>query len=317
MARRGTGGPVGGFHEGEIAIQQRAGVRAEAQHLVRMLDPVELSAGVAKFLAQGTLIVMSARDRGGTLWTSPLVGPRGFVKVTGPRALHIWTTPVREDPLYGLPAGQKIGLVTMDFAKRRRFRLNGYLTDAGRRGLNVEVEQAYGNCPQYIQQRILTPAEPSLSHDPSSQERERRVSTRLSEEDIAQIRCADTFFLGTTHPTRGNDANHRGGPAGFVRVEDSQFLWWPDYLGNNMFNSLGNLAVDPTTALLFVDFTTGRTLHLSGRAVVEATAPGVAGDDGHTDRRVRFRLDTATLGAQLLQRAAQTIPYPRNPPITA
>jgi hypothetical protein len=84
-----------------------------------------------------------------------------------------------------------------------------------------------------------------------------------------------------------------------------------------MFNSLGNLAVDPAAALLFIDFATGRTLHLSGRAALEATQPGTPGDDGYTGRRVRFRLDAATVGPRLLQRAAETTAYPRNPPVTA
>lgn len=74
---------------------------------------------------------------------------------------------------------------------------------------------------------------------------------------------ADTFFLGTTHPTRGNDASHRGGPPGFVRVTSPTTLWWPDFPGNNMFNSFGNLAVDDEAALLFTDFTTGATVQMS------------------------------------------------------
>nr|HRD10520.1 pyridoxamine 5'-phosphate oxidase family protein [Mycobacterium sp.] len=104
--------------------------------------------------------------------------------------------------------------------------------------------------------------------------------------DIRLIESADTFFLGTTHPEAGNDASHRGGPAGFVRVTDER-LWWPDYPGNNMFNSFGNLAVDPTAALLFVDFRTGDTLQLSGTATVDWAAPAEDHDD-QTGRRVLF-----------------------------
>ena len=82
------------------------------------------------------------------------------------------------------------------------------------------------------------------------------------------MQSSDTFFLGTTHPEYGNDTSHRGGPAGFVRA-DQHVLSWPDFPGNNMFNSLGNLAVDPSAALLFVDFTTGSALQLSGTAAVQ------------------------------------------------
>lgn len=316
MKRRTAGGPIPGYHEGEIAVQHRAGVRAEARHLVRMLDSVELVGGIVGFLAQQTLIVLTARDDGGGLWTSPLVGPEGFLEVIAPNDLHIATAPLHGDPLHGLRAGQEVGMVTMDFARRRRFRLNGHLATAGRSGLSVEVAQAYGNCPQYIQQRTITVAEsapPACAVDPDVG----RGSGRLSEDEIDQIRAADTFFLGTTHPTRGSDASHRGGPPGFVRVEDDQTLWWPDYQGNNMFNSLGNLSVDPTAALLFIDFTSGHTLHLAGRAALQTTTPGIAGDDGHAGRRVRFHLEAATAGAPLLTRAAQSTAFPRNPPLIA
>ena len=54
-----------------------------------------------------------------------------------------------------------------------------------------------------------------------------------------------------------------------------------------MFNSFGNLAVDPTAALLFVDFRTGDTLQLSGTATVDWAAPA-EDDDDQTGRRVLF-----------------------------
>jgi hypothetical protein len=140
------------------------------------------------------------------------------------------------------------------------------------------------------------------------------------------IRRADTFFLGTTHPVRGSDASHRGGAPGFVRVDGSggapavtvigaseaanhrhpgsnarerEQLWWPDYPGNNMFNSFGNLAVDDRAAVLFIDFETGRTLHISGRAAVEWLAPGAPGDDAGTGRRVRFTIESVADGERL------------------
>jgi predicted pyridoxine 5'-phosphate oxidase superfamily flavin-nucleotide-binding protein len=93
------------------------------------------------------------------------------------------------------------------------------------------------------------------------------------------VAAADTFFLGTTHPTRGNDASHRGGPPGFVEVTSPTTVSWPDFPGNNMFNSLGNLAVDDEAALLFTDYTTGATVQMSGTAALQWTSDG---------RRVEF-----------------------------
>ncbi|WP_237721067.1 pyridoxamine 5'-phosphate oxidase family protein [Mycolicibacterium phlei] len=93
--------------------------------------------------------------------------------------------------------------------------------------------------------------------------------------------AADTLFLGTAHPTRGADASHRGGPPGFIDVT-ANTLSWPDYPGNNMFNSLGNLAVDPAAAVLVVDFTTGTTVQVSGTGAIEWSG---------TDRRVALTVE--------------------------
>jgi hypothetical protein len=213
---------------------------------------------------------------------------------------------------------QPVGLIVVEFATRRRLRINGTLSLAGSDGLRVDVEQAYGNCPQYIQSRRLRAApatalgvEPVRHGDVLPV----RHGDVLTPEDVDLIRRSDTFLIGTTHPTRGSDASHRGGPPGFVRVEDGR-LWWPDYWGNNMFNTLGNLQTDPSAALLFCDFTTGRTLHLSGRADLEWTRMGIPGDDGRTGRRVRFLPRHLLAGGLLSLRADSVTAAPDNPPLT-
>jgi hypothetical protein len=96
-------------------------------------------------------------------------------------------------------------------------------------------------------------------------------------------------------------------------VRDERTLWWPDYPGNNMFNSLGNLAVDPAAALAFIDFTTGDTLHLSGTAHVDwiAMPPD---DDGGTGRRVRFTVEAVAAGPPIPLRAGHAVASPHNPP---
>jgi hypothetical protein len=75
---------------------------------------------------------------------------------------------------------------------------------------------------------------------------------------------ADTFFIGSLHAEAGVDCSHRGGNPGFVRVLDERRLAFPDYSGNNMFQTLGNLSVDPRAGLLFLNFETGDTLQLTG-----------------------------------------------------
>jgi predicted pyridoxine 5'-phosphate oxidase superfamily flavin-nucleotide-binding protein len=299
-----------GFHAGELAAQQRAGTREEAARLSPMLDPAELRGGIVAFLADRTFAVITARDADGRLWSSPLTGPAGFLEAVGPTTLAIHARLLDGDPLRGLPAGQQAGLVVVEFATRRRVRVNGTLSAAGRDTLAIEVEQAYGNCPQYIHQRVLA-REDAGRADPGHVRRD----TALSPGDTALIRAADTFFLGTTNPERGSDTSHRGGVPGFVRVEGSR-LWWPDYPGNNLFNSFGNLAVDPEAALLFFDFDTGQTLQLSGTAEVDWDAAGRPGDDGQTGRRAVFILQRLVAGRLLRSRQVADSPYPRNPALT-
>ena len=310
-----------GFHDGELAVQQRAGVRQEAERLAAMLEPVQLRGGLVAFLADRTFGVITARDASGRLWTSPLSGRPGFLEAADASTLVIHVRLPEGDPLHGLPAGQKAGLVIVEFAARRRVRINGTLTATGDDALAVEVEQGYGNCPQYINQRVLTPvAAGQAGQDQAGTgpagEGDVRRGTALSPADVELIRAADTFFLGTTNPERGSDASHRAGPPGFVRV-DGDRVWWPDYPGNKLFNSFGNLAVNPEAALLFPDFAAGRTLHLSGTAEVEWDAAAKPGDDGRTGRRAVFTPQRLVAGRLLSSRQVGAYrPYPLSPRLT-
>jgi predicted pyridoxine 5'-phosphate oxidase superfamily flavin-nucleotide-binding protein len=299
-----------GFHDGELAVQQRAGVEFDAARLEGMLAPARLDGGAAKFLAQREFAVLTARDDEGLLWTSPLLGPAGFLDAHG-TALDVHAAPLPGDPLHGLPEDQPAGLIAIEFAIRRRLRVNGTLRSSDATGLRIDAEQAYGNCPSYIQQRHLD-VRPDRSVQTSSAAR----GHSLTGEQKALIENSDTFFLGTTHPDRGADTSHKGGQPGFVRVDGSD-LWWPDYAGNNMFNSMGNIAVDPEASLLFVDFATGVTLHLSGTATVEWTAPGVPGDDDLTGRRVRFHPDHTVMATPLPLRTTAAVPSPHNPELSS
>jgi predicted pyridoxine 5'-phosphate oxidase superfamily flavin-nucleotide-binding protein len=274
-----------GFHEGELAVQRHVGVQREAARLGGMLEAATLGPGVATFLREQTFAALTGRDRNGRLWVSPLVGPPGFLQITAPTTLKAHTSISPSDPLHDPMPGQPVGLIVIDYSRRRRFRVNGTLSEVGPQLLTITVEEAFGNCPQNIPQRSidLLPTTHSDADPPTSTP----TSDSLTDADRATIRSADTFLLGTTHEDRGSDASHRGGPPGFVRVEGNT-LWWPDYAGNNMFNSLGNLHANPEAALLFLDFADHTALHLSGVAELQSVPVGTPGDDGHTGRRISF-----------------------------
>jgi hypothetical protein len=272
------------FHDGELLVQQRAGVGAEAAGLLRMLAPPAPDGRWTAFFAQRDFAVLTGRDGAGRLWVVPLLGPRGFLRAHG-TTLSVGVVPNPAGPLASIPAGQQVGLIAVEFSTARRMRLNGTLTAVGPTGLEIEAAEVFGNCPAHIHDRSLHPAAGyAAGHTAGA------AGVELTVAQQALIERSDTFFLGTVHPERGADASHKGGESGFVRAGAHE-LWWPDFAGNNMFNSLGNLAVDDVAAVLFVDFAQGQALHVSGRAALEWIPPGSPGDVDGTGRRVCFRVE--------------------------
>lgn len=90
----------------------------------------------------------------------------------------------------------------------------------------------------------------------------------MTKAQIAWINAADTFFIARGYHDRGEnaaygmDASHRGGERGFVQVVGDGRLVFPDYAGNNHYNTIGNLVLDARVGLIFVDFETGGLLQL-------------------------------------------------------
>lgn len=245
------------------------------------------------------MAVAASLDAEGRPWASLLTGPRGFLEATGERLLRIGTTPTAGDPLAAnLVARPELGLLVLDPRTRQRVRFNGrglWSPD----GLFLLADEIYGNCPKYIQRRRLV-------EESAREAMAARRSSSLVASQRARIEAADTFFIATWHPGGGADASHRGGRPGFVRVQDEKTLLFPDYPGNNMFNTLGNLAGHPRAGLLFVDFAGGDVLQLTGRAeVVWEPDTGV---------RVEIEEISDTPGGSPL-RFALVEPWPRNPPL--
>ncbi|MGO9059006.1 MAG: pyridoxamine 5'-phosphate oxidase family protein, partial [Candidatus Binataceae bacterium] len=103
---------------------------------------------------------------------------------------------------------------------------------------------------------------------------------------------------------------HKGGNPGFVKVISDRQIAFPDYNGNSMFNTLGNITAGPAAGLLFVDFASGRTLQLSGRARIDwnqQRASALAG----AERMVDFELDELVDNSQGFPLRYQFIGYSR------
>src|SRR5882757_10454094 len=135
----------------------------------------------------------------------------------------------------------------------------------------------------------------------------RRISDRLEEkvmrtaftaDDKAFIESAIYFFLSTADAEGRPDCSFKGGPAGFVRVVGPSELAFPDYDGNGMFKSLGNLLVNAHVGLLFIDLhERPRRLRVNGSATVSREDPLLA----------------RTVGAQLMVRVTARAIFPNCP----
>ena len=295
------------FHEGELLVQERAGVLDEAGRVGQMLRRV-ISPTPAAFLAAQRFIVLATATDAGEVWVTALSGPAGFLETgTEGRSLRIAATPRSGDPAApGLRPGAHVGLVAIDFVARRRYRVNGTVVTVGRE-LVVDVQEAFGNCPKYIHGYRALPDGPVAR-------KRGRSAAGLDEQRRRWIERAETFFLGTLHRDAGADASHRGGAPGFVRVTGPRDLSWGDYPGNQLFQSLGNAAVHPATGLLFIEPESGSTLQLSGRLEID-WSPEAASIIPGAERILRFHIErlVETPGALPL-RWAQGAPSPFNPP---
>jgi predicted pyridoxine 5'-phosphate oxidase superfamily flavin-nucleotide-binding protein len=245
------------YHQGEIEAQRRADVRDLAERVGGIIGG-SIPPRAAAFLAARSFVIVATRGVDGAVRASMLTGPPGFANVTGERSLELRPGAGHvETVLADVEATGVLGLLAIDFPHRRRLRVNGRAT-VNDGVIVVTTAEVYSNCPQYITQR--DDGVPSRF----ASAKEGAVLTQVHRELIAR---ADTFFIASVHLERGADASHRGGPPGFVTAEPTR-VSWPDYSGNNMFNTIGNLLIEPRCGLLFVDFKTGVSLQIEGRASV-------------------------------------------------
>lgn len=178
--------------------------------------------------------------------------------------------------------------------------------------LAVAIDETLGNCPKYLNRKVLRPheADPTVVHD----------SLPLSTEALALIGRADIFFISSRNGEESMDTNVRGGAPGFVRVfsnsvEEGVTLLYPEYSGNRLFQTLGNLHADPAVGVTFADFETGDVLYTTGTAEVLVGAEAAAAQP-HSTVAVRLRLAAARLVRDGLPFRGELLdPSPYNPPV--
>ncbi|VVO97121.1 pyridoxamine 5'-phosphate oxidase family protein [Pseudomonas fluorescens] len=264
------------WHAGEQQLQAHVGVAERMEAFGRKVIRTWMPDQHREFYQQLPFMLYGAVDAEGRPWASVLEGAPGFAHSPDAEHLRFTTLPAGDDPAQ-LRNGEPIGLLGIELHTRRRNRLNGHVGDLGVNGFDVSVDQAFGNCPQYIQLRQFQRVPLS---DPQTRPPQHLDS--LDDAATALIEGADTFFVASYVDTEGGrsvDVSHRGGQPGFVRVEGNR-LTIPDFAGNLHFNTLGNLLLNPQAGLLFIDFSTGDLLQLSGRTEIILEGPQIEAFQG-------------------------------------
>lgn len=249
------------FHQGEITVQARAGEAAIAAGNSRLIADT-IFRGAISFVEQQPMAIVSSRDLEQQLWASILIGNFGFVKVPDPGTIIFDTQRLISDPgdifFSNIAHDNEIGGLFIELDSRKRLRVNGTCTVDNSK-IAFKVREVYPNCPKYIQRRVMDM--------PEYFERTQSVSTEgtaLTATMINWIKSADTLFVASAGPNGRLDASHRGGNPGFVEIMEDGTLKIPDYPGNSMFNTFGNLLENPQAGLLFIDFENRQTLQLTG-----------------------------------------------------
>jgi len=288
------------FHPGERAVQQRLGVRERIERGGRRLIRDAMPEEHREFFELLPFLVVGSLDAAGRPWASLLSGDPGFVTSPHPRSLMVASTPLLGDPLReNLRAGAPLAVLGIQLETRRRNRANGRVVWSNDRGFELGVEQSFGNCKQYIHAR--TRGEPR--HLPGAAAERVPGGSLLSPRAVELLADCDTAFLATASANaaqggrEGVDVSHRGGPPGFARVDpsgDHTRITLPDYAGNNMFNSFGNIQVNPRAGLVAVDFASGDLLSLTGSAHVLWDSPDLARFPG-AERLLEVEVDAHVL----------------------
>jgi len=253
------------FHKGELDVQKKTGEELIANSVGRIITDT-IPPGAFSFIEEQSMAIISSTDLVGNVWVSPLFGNAGFTSVLNQNSVsfnkkNIYSS--KTDIFYkNIEKVNEVGTLFIELSTRRRFRINGK-AKVNNNAIELTIQEAYSNCPKYIQQRIV-----SVPKDLQSQKTitEEEIKLNLLTKDW--ISKADTFFIGSKSNSNKLDASHRGGNSGFVEILDESTLKIPDYKGNSLYNTLGNIHQNSKAGILFIDFEKGSILQLTGKSAV-------------------------------------------------
>jgi predicted pyridoxine 5'-phosphate oxidase superfamily flavin-nucleotide-binding protein len=278
------------YHDQECALQAHYGMRDRIEAMSQRLMWREITPAQQAFFSRQSALVLGTMDLRGRPWATVVAGDPGFIATCDGHTLNIGAVPAAGDPVRAsLNSTTLVGGLGIDFDTRERHRFSGRVSaiDCALPTLAVGIDLSYHNCPKYIQPQSAPLTDAVLAWGPPV---ELSTFDHRARELVAN---ASTAFIASASPdatpdlARGVDVSHRGGARGFMIINGERSLQVPDYLGNHMFNTLGNLRSYPWAGLLILDASSGDALQISGTARVElGLQRGPL--SYHTDRSIRF-----------------------------
>lgn len=263
------------WHEGEEKVQRLLHVPQRDNPTTPYLSP-----GAGFLVQQAPLLALGTLDFEGRPWSTVWGGTEGFAAPVAESSIGLRTQiDTKYDPVAQALLGnwddhsdnylgKMVSGLAIDLEHRRRVKLYGRMesgsmshADSGQAQLVVHIEESMGNCPKYLNKKHIVPAkpEPTLISD----------QPQLIPAAVELLARADTMFVSSSRGTINMDTNIRGGPPGFVRVQSNEssgaVLIYPEYSGNRLYQTLGNLHITPLAGYVVPDFENGNVLYLTGR----------------------------------------------------
>lgn len=296
--------------DGEHVLQAHLETVDRADAFYESAMQEALTDRMASFLADRWLGFAATLD-GEQPLASPCVGTPGMVQVLAPDeiAWPVETVIGRDLPLDGPPAERWLSLVTVDWwdstvglhvngvADRQPYEPPGVdYAGPSTDWYVLSIEESYIHCAKHIPRLVVDDEAPD---DPTAE------TTRTEYERIVSpverfIGSRVLAFLATADGDGETDLSPRLGPDGFVQVLDDTTLAWPEYRGNGIHASLGNVFERPVASLLFVDWwNTEAVVRVSGEASLHDEVAGAVDltDVDRTKTWVVLDVDSVTVTA--------------------
>lgn len=271
-------------------------------------------AGFCRPVAQGFLGVNAKADAA----FDPVLQEIFATKVNGSSERQIVDEQVVKPHGGKVMAALSIDLKTRDRVKvAGRFVAGAVLrrteSNIGELQMAFQVQESLGNCPKYLNKKYITP------HSPHPELVSDGNGLPLPEAAVQLLEKADLFFVSSKHGNGSMDVNHRGGPPGFMRLyrnePGSVTLVYPEYSGNRLYQTLGNLQKDPLAGLVVPDFETGDVLYLTG-GTTTLIGDKAAAYLPRTKLAVKIDIEEARFVKDGLAFRGNVIDYsPYNPPV--